>query len=1396
MTVGLPIQRRAVGEAPIWVGEPRVAPVRGSGSNGSKIPPPMGSLAALLGDSPAMKGLRERAARLLQHPSDRGRLPLVLLQGETGTGKGLLAQALHDASPRATQPFVAENCAAIPVTLLEAKLFGYERGAFTGAREPKAGLFQAANRGTLFLDEVGDLPLELQAKLLKVLEDRAVRRLGATRTEPVDVWIISASNADLEAAVRERRFREDLYFRLAVYPLPIPPLRERGNDVILLAEHFLARHCAEYGLPAKALSPDARAALLAHPWRGNVRELTNTMERVALSVDAQVVTAALLDLTPVHDDPVAEPALPPAPNRPLGATIDAVEREQLLQALDECFWNVTGAARRLGISRDTLRYRIAKHQLRPGGRRPPPAPTLPAEPVASPPAASRAPVAQDPPASVVRWEERHVTLLRAVIDGPQPEDDRLYPSKLIEALIEKVRSFGGRDEDLGPTGIVASFGLEPVEDATRRAAHAAVAIRKAVERDRQAQPPGVTVRVGIHVTQLRVGRAGREIRLELDGKRRAWDALERLLLRAEPDRTVVSESAAPFLDRRFVLARLPEPAGDGAFYRLDGVERGSLGAGRRLTTLAGRGHELELLRDRLAIAAEGRGQVVGIVGEAGIGKSRLLVELKRSLRGERIAWFEGHCLSYGSAVPYLPVITILRRSFHIGESDTPATMARKVRSGLEELGMDPEEWAVYLHHLLGVKQESERLSVLTPAAIRARTVDALRQMGLRGSRQRPIVFACEDLHWIDRTSEECLDALLEGTAGASVLSLFTYRPGYRPPWMNKSYATQLALQPLSRGDSQRIVEGLLAGRGGDSALAPAILSKAEGNPFFLEELCRTVAEQPDAAGGIAVPDTVQDALRARIDRLPEDVKDALRLAAVIGREVPLRLLQTVWRGPGEVEHHLRELTRLEFLYEQARIAESVYVFKHALTQEVVYESLPVAQRHALHAATAHALERLYAGRLEDADDRLAYHYARTAQSDRAVECLSRLAQKAARGHAHTEALGALEEALAHVERLPAEARDQRRLRLVLRKASSLIQLGRFREVLSVLLHWKASVDRLDDAALSAYYHFLLARTHLFVGDQIRAIQSAERAIADAARCGDTVTLGKAHYVLAQEAPLSGRSAEGIKHALEALACLERAGRPWWVGQAHWVVGLNHAMLGELDTALEAETRARLMGEAVGNRQLQASALCATGIVQAVLGDTEAGIESCEASVSVAPDPLTSAVALGWLGFAFVEHGAAARAIPALEASAEQHRVFRFPQFQAWFTAFLADAYRLDGQLERAHGAAREALEISRAAGSVYGVGLALRVLGRIQLAAGAPADAMATLEEAVATFEAIRARYDTARVWLDLGAAACAAGDRQRAAGHWGDAHRRLVELRVTRWAERAERLVRSLGSV
>jgi transcriptional regulator with GAF, ATPase, and Fis domain len=228
----------------------------------------------------------------------------MLLRGETGTGKGLVARTLHRAGPRARAPFVDINCAAIPDTLLEAELFGFERGAFTDARQAKPGLFQLAHRGVLFLDEIGMLSPGLQAKLLKVLEDGAVRRLGGTRAEPVDVWIVSATNEDMAEALHGRRFREDLYHRLAILSLELPPLRERGPDIVLLAERFLARACADYGLSPKTFARDARAALGAYPWPGNVRELGNVVERVALLNDEPVVTAAMLALPAPHPDPL------------------------------------------------------------------------------------------------------------------------------------------------------------------------------------------------------------------------------------------------------------------------------------------------------------------------------------------------------------------------------------------------------------------------------------------------------------------------------------------------------------------------------------------------------------------------------------------------------------------------------------------------------------------------------------------------------------------------------------------------------------------------------------------------------------------------------------------------------------------------------------------------------------------------------------------------------------------------------------------------------------------------------------------------------------------------------------------------------------------------------------
>src|SRR5438128_1759186 len=251
-------------------------------------------LEALRGESPRIVALRAQIAQLLARQAGARRLPPILILGETGTGKGLLAGAIHQAGPRRDGPFVAVNCAAIPETLLEAELFGYERGAFTDARQAKAGLFQTAHGGTLFLDEIGLLPTALQGKLLTALEDRAVRRLGSTRSEPVDVALVAATSVDLKQAIGEQRFREDLYHRLAVISVELPPLRARGGDVLQLADYFLARACADYGLSTRTLAPDARARLAAYRWPGNVRELANALERVALLSTSDDITAAML----------------------------------------------------------------------------------------------------------------------------------------------------------------------------------------------------------------------------------------------------------------------------------------------------------------------------------------------------------------------------------------------------------------------------------------------------------------------------------------------------------------------------------------------------------------------------------------------------------------------------------------------------------------------------------------------------------------------------------------------------------------------------------------------------------------------------------------------------------------------------------------------------------------------------------------------------------------------------------------------------------------------------------------------------------------------------------------------------------------------------------------------
>lgn len=336
----------------------------------------------IVGDSPTMRALRELVVKLAGHEKRGGGGPTVLITGETGTGKGLIARALHRAAPRRDSPFLEVNCAALPDHLLEAELMGYERGAFTGAMKSKPGLFEAAESGTIFLDEIGRMSMDLQAKILKVIDERVLRRLGSTRDRALRCSVITASHLDLAKAVQGETFLPDLFHRINVFRIQSPPLRERGEDILLLAEHFLARHASEYGVGAPRLSDRARAALLEYSWPGNVRELAHAMERAVVLCQGEVIDAGDVSLFSLSD---ARPGGGTAAGTSAGEgaaagairavsdfrldfsngpiSLEEIESSALKQAFDHAEGNRGTAARLLGMSKDTLRYRLEKFQI-------------------------------------------------------------------------------------------------------------------------------------------------------------------------------------------------------------------------------------------------------------------------------------------------------------------------------------------------------------------------------------------------------------------------------------------------------------------------------------------------------------------------------------------------------------------------------------------------------------------------------------------------------------------------------------------------------------------------------------------------------------------------------------------------------------------------------------------------------------------------------------------------------------------------------------------------------------------------------------------------------------------------------------------------------------------------
>ncbi len=984
-----------------------------------------------------------------------------------------------------------------------------------------------------------------------------------------------------------------------------------------------------------------------------------------------------------------------------------------------------------------------------------------------------------------------------------PERMHILLNNFFALALDEIHRYEGTVNQFLGDGFMALFGA-PVahEDHARRAVLAATGLQRTLKSHHadlgEPDEAECTLRIGINTGTVDVGGIGDNLRMDYTAVGDTTNLAARLQQIAEPGAILISDTTRRLVKGYVQLNALSPLRLKGIrdlvdAFELQGLSRPRsplMGHGdRTLSEFVGRARELADLENLLSRLERGEGHVVGIVGEAGLGKSRLVHEFRKRLKSKQLTFLEGRCLSYGRTMPYHPLLDLLRHNCGITEGDSSAEISVKIHLSFKELGMTPDEWAPYLQHLFGIKEGTDALADLSPEAIKARTFEMIKQMSLQGSQRQPLIFAIEDLHWIDTTSEDCFSMLAESLASAPLLLLVTHRPGYRPPWIEQSNVTQIGLQRLTPEDGAAMIRTYFAREQFPDHLTQMILTKAEGNPFFLEELTQAILESGDDQANFTVPDNIQGVLMARIDRLPEPSKQLLQTASVLGREFTLDLLKAIWEGAGPCEPLLQELKRLEFLYERMDAEGQYYTFKHALTQEVAYASLLTTYRQALHEATAVALERLYEVRLGDVYDRLAYHYSCAENAAKAVEFLTLFAEQTARGYAHVEAVTALQEALVHAQQLPESQRDRQILDLVLRISHSLYFLGRFQEMLEILLQQQERLEQLNDPTIAGPYALWLSHALSYTGDYSLSVQWARRAIDLAQQCNDLATLGKTYYVLARNGLFLCQFTQGIEYGRKAVTLLEQTSESWWLGLSHWIAGITYAFWGELMSAWEPIASTQAIGETIGDPRILCYAGWSKGVAANLSGDWETGIAACQESLARSPDPVNTAIAMMSLGEAYRTKGDATVAMHWLEQSVESFSRFGFRAMQSWNQALLAEAHRMLDNLAQARELASQALDISQDNKYWFGIGSAQQTLGRIALSEGSLAAAEQFLHEAQQTFATIQCRYWVARIHLDQAALAHAQGNPEAAARYLQDAKTVFTALQLPKYIELTEKI-------
>ena len=983
-------------------------------------------------------------------------------------------------------------------------------------------------------------------------------------------------------------------------------------------------------------------------------------------------------------------------------------------------------------------------------------------------------------------EIKQVTVLFCDIVGSTPLAGRLGAEAmrdLVASFLEKslgeVHRYGGTAPQFLGDGFMALFGA-PVtqEDHVRRALLAAIAIQQALSVQPDADDNltmDLPVRMGIHTGPVVFGPVGGGLRIEATAIGDTANIAARLQEAAEAGTILLSEETRELAHD---YARV-EPVGPLMLkgkdepvpaYRLLGVSHRRSGlretAAAHTTTFVDRESERAILHNFLRLAENGRSQIVGIVGEPGIGKSRLLAEFRREIADGRVSWVEGRCVSYGTAIPYWLLLDLLRSNCRIVETDSPEIIAQKVRLALQELDMDVEQGSPVLLHLLGITELGGSPALLNPEAVKAKAFEILHQASIKGSLKRPLVLLVEDLHWIDKISEEFLAFLAENAPDARILLLGTYRPGYRPPWLDKSFAGQTPLHALSRGDSLQMVRSVLRAEGLADLVTEEIVAKADGNPLFLEQLALHAGENFRSA--LTVPNTIHDVVMARIDRLSEDTKQLLQTAAVIGREFSFRLLSAVSNAADSLEAQLRELIRLEFIYERVEPHGTTYVFRHALTQETAYASLLDRDRRAHHGAVGHALEELYQDRAEEVAELLAFHFGRTNEAERAVDYGILAAEKAQRRWANNEALTYFDDALRRLDALPDTKPNRlRRIEAVLKRTEVQYLLGQYADNIKTLETIRDVVEQIGEPRHCAAWHCWIGLLYGVTGGRPDiAIERCHQAARIAGAHGLQEIEAFAVSCLAQVYAVAGRLRDAIESGERALAYFEGRGDHWWAARTLWFLTVAANYLGEWGTTIDYCRRGIEHGAALGSplsRSVQPQGWARMGLAYIQQGNIERGLQCCDEALALAPIlPRDAALAKVGRGYGQIKAGRFEAGFAELgEGLAWQDRAgFRFTYLS--FALFLAEGYLRCSDTARACPLIQDLLEASKARGYLQIEGRACWLMAEC-LAGEGSAAAEGYIERAMQILERVGARSDLAKAMLTRAALRQRAGDTTEA---------------------------------